>query len=774
LGVVHDVWSAKIFCPSSALGLCPLLRFQSSFFIPSDTLSPIGDQPSWLSLARLGFGARLSRCFFLSDPTSGGAPMSPEGTRRKLTAILSADVKGYSRLMEDNEEATVTTLTTYRQVIAGVVEKHEGRVVDAPGDNVLAEFTSVVEAMRGAVEIQEELRARNADLPDHRRMEFRIGINLGDVIEEEGRLYGDGVNIAARVESLADAGGICLTGSAYQQVKNKLSLDIEYLGEHEVKNISEPVPVYRLLMGAGTVGARVNREPQSLPLPDKPSIAVLPFVNISGDPEQEYFADGMTDDLITDLSKISGLFVIARNSAFSYKGKSPKVQQVSRELGVRFVVEGSARRAGDQVRINAQLVDAKTGGHLWAERYDGNMADIFGLQDKINQKIVAALAIQLTPREEQDIVQRGTHNTVAYDAVLKAWEHFERLAPNDLAKAVPYYEKAIELDPNFGRAYEGLAIVYYWAMRYSWPEALNLSGWECFKRSRHFLQMAAKIDVSSGHLMFAMMYRTWRLYDKAVAEAERALQLAPNDPETLATIAFVLVFAGRSQEAIEYATECMRRDPHSTGGALPLLGMAYFCLGQFDRAEAFLERSVRLNPKSFWGFLFLASAYGHLGRDQQASAALEGCRNALPSWPLNLRAAVAAFPFKDLESSDRFAEGLLKAGLSGEPGGYCKFLEQNRLTEKEIRDLVAGRTLNFRSLYGQAWQQDFPGEGEFGSPGHAEGRWWIESDLLCVEWDRLYADLSFCATVFRNPDGTAGIDEYMTQNQVNTDFRGCA
>jgi TolB-like protein len=362
--------------------------------------------------------------------------------------------------MGEDEEATVRTITAYREVIASVVQKHRGRVVDSPGDNILAEFASVVDAVRGAVEIQEELKVRNAELPENRRMEFRIGINLGDVIHEEERIYGDGVNVSARVESLADAGGICVSRSAYDQVKNKLTLGYENLGEYSVKNIAEPVRIYKVLMDPEAVGKVIGEkraeprrgqrvalalvialllivggvliwraasppvevasvEKMAFPLPDKPSIAVLPFDNMSDDPKQEYFSDGITEDLITDLSKISGLFVIARNSTFTYKGKPVKVQQVAEDLGVRYVLEGSVRKAGEKVRINAQLVDATTGHHLWAERLDGQLGDIFALQDRFTRKIVAALALELTADEQKKLAFKYTDNVEAYDAYLK-------------------------------------------------------------------------------------------------------------------------------------------------------------------------------------------------------------------------------------------------------------------------------------------------------------------------------------------------------------------
>jgi TolB-like protein/class 3 adenylate cyclase len=364
--------------------------------------------------------------------------MATQDFKRKLTAILSADVKGYSRLMGEDEEATVRTITAYRQVITEVVQKHRGRVVDSPGDNVLAEFASVVDAVRGAVEIQEELKVRNAELPKNRKMEFRIGVNLGDVIHEEERIYGDGVNVAARVESLAEAGGICISRSAYDQVKNKLTLGYENLGEYSVKNIAEPVRVYKVLMdpeSAGKVigerrveakrGMRVaivgviafllvvggavlwksyqpivsppaevaSEKKLAFPLPEKPSLAVLPFDNLSGDSSQDYLSDGFTETIITELSNLSNLFVIARNSTFTYKGKPVKVQHVAEELGVRYVLEGSVQRSGERVRITAQLIDALTGHHLWAENYDRNFGDIFALQDDITDHVTMALQV---------------------------------------------------------------------------------------------------------------------------------------------------------------------------------------------------------------------------------------------------------------------------------------------------------------------------------------------------------------------------------------------
>jgi TolB-like protein/class 3 adenylate cyclase len=393
--------------------------------------------------------------------------MEDEGFNRKLAAILSADVEGYSRLMGDDEETTVRTLTSYRNAISELVQQYRGVVVDSPGDNILAEFKSVVDAVNCAVEIQRELAERNADLPGERKMQFRIGVNLGDVIDEEERIYGDGVNIAARIESLSEAGGICISHSAYDQIKNKLNFGYEYIGEHKVKNIREPVKAYRVLMApefegkfigfnkkaskrgwiwivaAAVVVAVVGlgiwqfylRRPvvppasvdkMAYPLPDKPSIAVLPFDNMSGDSEQEYFSDGLSEEIITALSKSSEIFVIARNSSFTYKGKPVKIQQVAEELGVRYVLEGSVRKDTERVRITAQLIDAVKGIHLWAERYDRELKDIFAIQDDITKQIITALHLKLTIGDISRIIARTTNSLDAYLKYLQAREmHFK-------------------------------------------------------------------------------------------------------------------------------------------------------------------------------------------------------------------------------------------------------------------------------------------------------------------------------------------------------------
>jgi len=426
--------------------------------------------------------------------------MAEKGFKRKLTAILSADVEGYSRLMGDNEEATVRTLTAYREVLTTLIQQHNGKVLDSPGDNLLAEFVSVVDAVQCAVAIQKEINARNTELPENRKMQFRIGINLGDVIQEEERIYGDGVNIAARLEGLSEPGGICISKTAFDQIESKLPYGYEFLGDQPVKNIAKPVGAYRVLMEprvtvagepdkkkptsmrrktiiAGAVAVllvavgvgiwqfymhRPSLEPASVekmayPLPDNPSIAVLPFVNRSEDKEQDYFCDGITEEIITALSRTPKMFVIASNSTFSYKGKAVKAE----ELGVQYVLEGSVRKAGDRVRITAQLIDALTGGHLWAERYDRDLKDIFALQDEITIKIISALQVELTDGEIARVRARGTQNLEAYLKVLHARESFFTVTKGGMATTRRLCEEAISLDPKYAAAYGFLGSAHW-------------------------------------------------------------------------------------------------------------------------------------------------------------------------------------------------------------------------------------------------------------------------------------------------------------------------
>lgn len=527
----------------------------------------------------------------------GGDPMSEEQARRKLAAILSADAKDYSRLMEDDEEATVQTITAYRKLMVSQIQNQNGRIVDAKGDNLLAEFSSVVDAVRCAVEIQKELKVRNDELPQNRKMEFRIGINLGDVIEEGDTIYGDGVNIAARLEGLAGGGGLCISRTAFDQVKNKMKLGYEYLGEHTVKNIAEPVRVYRVLMEPEDAGKIIGEEKPkpwrlavisvvlvlvllsgglavwnfllrpSLPSRDavseKMSIAVLPFDNMSKDPEQEYFANGISEDLITDLSKIPNFLVISRLSSFAYKGKSVKIQQIAEELGARYVLEGSVRKADNNVRINAQLIDATTGHHLWADRYDSNIRDIFALQDKITQKIATSLAVKLTEEEQDRLTQRDTNNIEAYEAFLKGSNFANSLRndPEKFVEALPWFEKAIELDPDYSLAYAALAETYIFGSAFGIQRKLGISSRLAYMRGMNYLQMAMKNPTNIAYRIAGRVYAFQRQHEKALDYGMRAIALGPNEYRSNAFMAMYLIFAGRPDEAVPFADRMRKADP---------------------------------------------------------------------------------------------------------------------------------------------------------------------------------------------------------------------
>jgi TolB-like protein len=484
--------------------------------------------------------------------------MAKERTRRKLSAILSVDAVGYSRLMHADEASTIRTLEDSKRLMSELIEQFKGRVVDAPGDNLLAEFASIVDATECAVKIQRKLKFRNAALPRNRRMEFRIGINLGDVVEEGDRIYGDGVNIAARVEKMAEPGGICISGAAYDHVENKLELEYKNLGEHKTKNIAKPVRVYRISIETEAPDPQVHKK---IELPDKPSIAVLPFTNMSDDPKQQYFSDGMAEDLMTDLSKISGLLVISRNSAFAYKGKSIEAKQIADQLGVRYLLEGSVRKAGEQVRINAQLIDATTDHHLWAERYDGKMDNIFDLQDKITQKIVAALAVKLAKGEQRHLASRETSSIAAYDAFLKGMDGLSRTSANQTARALSYFEKAIEIDPNYGRAYAGLAIAYDDARRMGMWEHLGISFQENSLFVHHYLNLGMKNPTSFARVIYGTNLALERRFEEAITEIEQAIILDPNDSRSNWMMSGVLTWGGRPQEGVEHAEKALRIDP---------------------------------------------------------------------------------------------------------------------------------------------------------------------------------------------------------------------
>jgi adenylate cyclase len=585
--------------------------------------------------------------------------MAAEGVKRKLVAILSADVAGFSRLMGENEEATLETLGGHREVIDELIAGHDGRVVGSAGDSVLAEFPSPVEALRCAVAAQAALAERNAALPDARQMRFRVGVNLGDVMVKGDDIFGDGVNVAARLEGLAAAGGICISGPVYDQVRGKLDLVYDDLGPQSVKNIAEPIRVYRVGPGGSAHTAEAPPAPK-LELPDRPSIAVLPFENLSGEAEQEYFSDGITEDLITDLSKISGLFVIARNSTFAYKGQSPNVAQVAAELGVRYVLEGSVRKARNRVRINAQLIDGGSGGHLWAERYDRELEDIFAVQDEVTQRIVSALALKLTEDEQRRLAAKGTQNLEAHDCFLRGRTCMWRHTDDEIARARPMFARAVELDPGFAAAHAGLAYTHIIDYTNGWSE----SPAEALDRAEAAARRAVELDESEafGHLALGVTHLWRRQYEAAAAEAERVLASEPNSVEGYLLLGNILSYVGQPQQAVEVFKKANRLNPNFPDLHLQFLGQAQFLAGRYDEAAATFRTRIDKNPDTDVSHVWLAGCYGHLGRIADAKAEWAEALKVNPDYSLEHRRRV--LPFKDPADLDRLIEGLAKAGVA--------------------------------------------------------------------------------------------------------------
>ena len=620
---------------------------------------------------------------------------------RKISAIFSADVSGYSRLMGDNEEATVRTLTAYREVMSGLIARHGGRVIDSPGDNLLAEFASVVDALRCAWEVQQELGGRNKELVESRRMHFRIGINLGDVIEEDGRLYGDGVNVAARLESLAAPGGINISGTAFDQVKNKLPYRFGYIGEQQVKNIQDPVRVYRVAMTPEAPAVAVDDEPKTAGLPravlvglviagiavlsagfyfwvdmharslsarspagaagdqiaQRASIAVLPFKNLSGDPQQEYFSDGITNDIITDLSRFKELLVIASNTVFTYKGKTVNVTTIGRELGVRYIIEGSVQKIGDSVRINAQLIDAADGTHIWADRYERAYQDIFKLQGEIVQAIVATLAINITQTERARAMRKSPQDLQAYDYLLRGWAHYHRRTQKSNIRARELFAKAAELDPQYAAAYVGLGSVEYRKVSLGWTEFPR----KALEKAMALGHKALELDAANAlaHTMLCEVYRFLNEYELAIREGEQAIALNPNDASAYGEMGWALLWAGRLDEAIAALTMSLRLDSTTPRNVWLHQGQAFYLKGQYKQALDVLERGVVKRPDYVGYHIVMAATYAQLGRKMEAASAADKVRRLDPFFSLDAFGSALRNP----AHRESIVEGLRKAGL---------------------------------------------------------------------------------------------------------------
>lgn len=627
--------------------------------------------------------------------------MVEEHVQRRLAAILAADVVGYSRLMGEDEEATLATLNTFRSVIDELIQTHDGRVFGAAGDSVIAEFASPVEAVRCAIAIQEELTVRNTELVEDRRMHFRIGINVGDVMVEGDNLFGDGVNIAARLEGLAESQGICISGSAFEQVRDKLDVGFEDLGEQQVKNIDRPIRAYRVLTdptAAGkfatapakqithwkvtaiaaafvviivagglawwNLGIEPAREDRMVyPLPAKPSIAVLPFTNMSNEKEQEYFADGIAEDIITDLAKVSGLFVVARNSSFTYKGRAVKVKEIAQDLGVRYVLKGSVRRSGDRIRINVQLIDALKGNHLWAERYDRELVDVFDVQDEVAESVVSALAVEFKTGEQSRLRRKYELSPDNYDLFLNARAILSTNSSDSrrLLNARRLFERIVESAPQFPGGYAGLSNTFSLAVLHG----TSRSPVEEAKVALDWARKAWEIDEQLGISQFAMANALLisGKPDDAVQILEKMLETEPSNADAHARLGLFRMFAGRANEAVKPIKTAIRLNPGLGSSYLSYLGQVNFALGKYAAAStAFEDNDTRGDLNDDATLASWAASYNELGQTTESEALVERLEHEYPDF--HLKSFRFLQFFKRPNDRQRLFEILKKANLS--------------------------------------------------------------------------------------------------------------
>ena len=575
--------------------------------------------------------------------------MADATNQRRLAAILAADVAGYTKLVEQDTDGTVAAWKTARDdVIKPLVAEKSGHIIKFTGDGFLVEFPSVQDAVACAISMQEKLKSSS--------LNFRIGINVGDITDDGGDVHGEGVNIAARLEALAEPGGICITGDVHSQVRNRIKATFTDLGEQEVKHVSHPVRVYSVNEAVGREKKPITSETY---VSDKPSIAVLPFDNMSGEPEQSYFSDGIAEDIITDLSKISSLFVIARNTTFTYKGKAIDVVQVALDLGVRYVLEGSVRKAGERVRINAQLIDGSTGGHVWADRFDRDLSDIFAVQDEVTGSIVDALQLHLTPQEQVLMRVHGTDNIEAYDLVLRARALIPYISYKDSRDARQFYEEAAKLDPNYSAIYSGIAMTLYNDFINGWIGAnentLRLGKQMALK------SVALNPDGADEHFALAVGYQWEKDLGRAEIEINKAIQLDPNYSKGYATRGNIEGYAGRQDEAIEDLEYSILLDPEFPKIHLHFLAQAYFLKGEFEKAAELLERRIRFDPGTDISRILLAACFSYLGRLDEARQTWSEAIDINPNYSLDQKGET--LPFKDPADWRKIVDGLAKAGL---------------------------------------------------------------------------------------------------------------
>ena len=634
--------------------------------------------------------------------------MAKDRLSGKLAVILHADVAGSTALVQQDEHVTHERIQDTFHRFRDVIKKYSGHVLELRGDALLAEFERPSDAVAATLAFQSNHSDYLSSLNDDLKPEIRVGIAMGEVVVADNTVTGAGVVLAQRVEQLADPGNLCITAAIHEALSRRMPFELKNLGEQTLKGIDYPVRVYRVSLPDGesipepqrsrqfrgttilrrsivaisTVvlamaigftywfnpwneqGERASQERMAFPLPDKPSVAVLPFDNLSNDPEQEYFADGITEDLITDLSKITGLFVIARNSTFTYKGKSVNVHQVAEELGVRYVLEGSVRRSGDQIRINAQLIDATSGGHVWADRYDGQLSDVFGLQDKVTSNIVTVLSVQLTASDKERFARKQTDNAEAYDEFLKGWNRYVRMTPDNIRETVSHFEKAIQLDPGYARAYAALAATYWQIWRRSWHRELGYQRWHDLRtKAEEFLEIALRDPTPLAHQVSADMLLQDQRHEEAITEAERAIAQDPNDADSYIALAAILSLSGRPEEAITMVERAMRLNPRYPSVYLYELGLAHFGGDRFEEAALSLEKATALNPKDRWSRVLLLATYGQLNRDDEAAIILNMLEAPHFLDLTSIRNIAYWYPFKSPVDAARFSDGLRKAGL---------------------------------------------------------------------------------------------------------------
>ncbi len=748
--------------------------------------------------------------------------MAKDRRTGKLAVILHADIAGSTALVQQDEHLAHERIQDTFARFADTVKLYSGRLLELRGDALLAEFDRPSEAVAATLAFQQDQKRFLQSIGDDLKPGVRVGIAMGEIVVADATATGAGVVLAQRVEQLAEEGSLCITAAIHEALSRRLPFEFEDLGEKDLKGFDYPVRVYRVRMRPNTripAPAELNRPdgsrapawikpvaialaplfligavywhqyrqlseppPNSASIDRKHSIAVLPFTNLSDDPAQEYFADGMAEDLITDLSKISSLFVIARNSSFAYKGKQTRVQQIAADLGVNYILEGSVRRAGDQLRINAQLIDAGSGGHLWAERYDGSFKDIFALQDRVTARIVDALSLKLTAQDRSNLEAAGTTNAEAHDAYLQGLSFYLRKTPDDNARAVEPLKRALELDPGYKRAHATLAKVYLRGIDVEYSYALGIY----FRKATFFAyQSLARIEGANlveAHVVRAQMARLKHQIGVALDQAERALALSPNDVDALRAKAQALVFSGDYRGAREAARRAMRLDPVVIAEPLNSIGLSYFAEGDYGSAADYGERARQSDPETNSHNLLLAAAYGKLGNTEKASEHWSRYKKNLRGGKIWIALAVSFFPFSDDKILQRLADGFEAAGgVERPPARYLKFNRETRLSGAEIKSLLFGRKIEGNEYFrGNAWEQTRSSSGRVRHSGvsiHSgfkdiveEADSWIEGDRLCHLWFHDSGNATICYLIFEDTARGPG-HYYMFTDEAPHPFR---